>query len=163
METLCVPQHWICHFSFHAHFTVGIYQLIVLKSKMHCACPFVLFQNRYSLVRNSTNTNSYRHRHCYYSFHNNCNLIGMFERRYFSKTIYVMMLEFMIYSRVFPKLHKVGKVVNKGLHEEEQNKFSKKKLPPVGIEPGTSWSSCQCSTDLANSIFGCQSESLRSF
>ena len=29
-------------------------------------------------------------------------------------------------SRVFPKLYKVGNVVNKGLSKEEQNKFRKK-------------------------------------
>ena len=30
--------------------------------------------------------------------------------------------------RIFPKLYKVGNIVNKGLHREEQNKFSNKKI-----------------------------------
>ena len=29
-------------------------------------------------------------------------------------------------NRGFPKLYKVGNIINKGLHREEQNKFSKK-------------------------------------
>ena len=41
---------------------------------------------------------------------------------------------------------------------KEQNK---KKLPPVGIELTTSWSSIQCSTDWAKSLFGCLCELLR--
>ena len=39
--------------------------------------------------------------------------------------------------RIFPKIYKVGNVANKGLHEEEQNKFSQNFFP-VGIEPRTS-------------------------
>ena len=38
---------------------------------------------------------------------------------------------------VFPKIDDSGNVDNKGLRREEQNKFSQKKLPPVGIELGT--------------------------
>ena len=44
----------------------------------------------------------------------------------------------------------------------KKNKInSAKKLPSVGIEPRTSGSSQQCSTDSAMSICGCLSESLR--
>ena len=39
--------------------------------------------------------------------------------------------------RVFSKKDHSGNVGNKGLRREEENKFSKKKLLPVGIEPGT--------------------------
>ena len=39
--------------------------------------------------------------------------------------------------RVFSKKDDSGNVGNKGLRREEQNKFSPKKLSPVGIEPGT--------------------------
>ena len=35
--------------------------------------------------------------------------------------------------RVFPKIDDSGKIGNKDLCREEQNKFSKKKLPSVGI------------------------------
>ena len=38
--------------------------------------------------------------------------------------------------RVFPELYKVENIGNKGLCIEEQNKFSKKELPPIGIEHG---------------------------
>ena len=38
--------------------------------------------------------------------------------------------------RVFPKIDDSGNIGNKGLHKEEQNKFSKK-IPPMGIEPRT--------------------------
>ena len=40
--------------------------------------------------------------------------------------------------RVFPKLYKVGNNVNKGIRKEEQNKFSKRKVASIGIEPRTS-------------------------
>ena len=33
---------------------------------------------------------------------------------------------------VFPKLYKVGNAANKGLHREEQNKFSQKIAPQWG-------------------------------
>ena len=38
-------------------------------------------------------------------------------------------------TRVFPKIDDSVNFGNKGLNKEEQNKF-RKKLPPVGIEPG---------------------------
>ena len=37
----------------------------------------------------------------------------------------------------FPKIDASGKIGNKGLHREEKNISSKKKLPAVGIESGT--------------------------
>ena len=36
-----------------------------------------------------------------------------------------------------------------------------RKLPPVGIEPTTSWSSLSCSANWAKSLFDCLCESLR--
>ena len=42
-------------------------------------------------------------------------------------------------SPVFLKSYIVGNIAKKGLHEEGQNKFSKRKLPPLGIELMTSW------------------------
>ena len=43
------------------------------------------------------------------------------------------------------------------LHREE--KENRQNLPPVRIEPRTSGSSCQCSTNWAKSTFSCQPES----
>ena len=40
-------------------------------------------------------------------------------------------------SRAFPKIDDSSNIGNKGLCKEEQNKFSKKRLSPVEIDPGT--------------------------
>ena len=53
------------------------------------------------------------------------------------------------------EVYKVGNFGNKGLRREEQNKFSEKKLLPVGIEPGTLglllWH-IFCSTPMSSSL-----------
>ena len=55
-----------------------------------------------------------------------------------------------VWQSSFPYLYKVGTIGNKGLRREEKNKFGKKMLPPVRIEPWTSYDSLSCIPDWAN-------------